>query len=91
MIITTAGTATHGAPELLQRSMVYILTWMQEEAVLDECFIISINVFICSCVCNCVSINIRTYIHTLNLFPLFGGLEILPGNVPTLPLRQNGR
>ena len=64
MIITTAGTATHGAPE--QGSMVYnvyILTWMQEEAVLDECFIISINVFICSCVCNCVSINIRTYIH----------------------------
>ena len=42
---------------------VYILTWMQDEAVLDECFIISINVFICSCVCNCVSINIRTYIH----------------------------
>ena len=33
------------------------------EAVLDECFIISSNVFICSCVCNCMSINIRSYIH----------------------------
>ena len=44
------------APRLY--SMVYLLTWMQEEAVLDECFIISIN-----CVCNCVSINILSYIH----------------------------